>query len=240
MQMNAGGCCCGTVCGRAVTYPQASAQLESDFYYALNTPSNTPFYNPVTGLTMLYTDTTGNLGTLDDVGIVMLRPTSICTWSALRYGTGELQAFILRGHTVAVVIELSSCFTAAHKTLVDGWLSSLGGSSISIVRSSNFVGCQTVTNIAASNNINSDMATWRTGGTSDFLLSGSAAAVVTASTFSGNKIIVAATVSSLSGNTLNGKVLAMGDDNSLDTCANTVSPKNLFDGICAAFGQAIA
>ena len=102
--MNAGGCCCGDTPCRVVTYPQASEQLESDFYYALNTPSNTTFYNPVTGLTMLYTDTTGNLGALDDVGIVMLRPSEFCVWSDLRYGTAELEAFIRRGCTILIAI----------------------------------------------------------------------------------------------------------------------------------------
>ena len=30
------GCCCGITCGATKAYPQASAQLESDFYYALS------------------------------------------------------------------------------------------------------------------------------------------------------------------------------------------------------------
>jgi hypothetical protein len=157
----------------------------------------------------------------------------------LRYGTAELEAFIRRGCTILIAIEVSGCFSAAHKTIVDGWLSSLGASNIAIVRSSHFLGCQTVTNFAAVNNINAAMNTWRTGGTSDFTLSGSAKAIVTGSTFSGNKIIVAGTVSSLSSNPLNGKVVACGDDNSFDSCINLISPGNLFDGICAAFGDAI-
>lgn len=239
MQMNAGGCCCDDTTCLAVTYPQASEQLESDFYYALNTPSNSTFYNPVTGLTMLYTDTTGNLGALDDVGIVMLRPSAFCVWSSIRYGTAELEAFILRGNTIIVVVEISTCFSADHKTIVDGWLSSLGASNIAIVRSNHFAGCQTVTNIAAVNNINAAMNTWRTGGTSDFTVSGSAKAIVTGTTFSGNKIIVAGTVSSLAGNTLNGKVVTCGDENTFGTCNDATSPANLIDGICGAFGDAI-
>lgn len=233
------GCCCGIPCGITVTYPQDTEQKESDFYYALNTPSNQTFYNPVTGLTMLYTDTTDNLGPLDEVGIVMLMPTSICIWTELRYGTGELQAFIRRGHTVGIAIEVQgafNCFDLGDKGRVDGWLTSLGAADIAIVRANLHVGCQTVTNNAAPNSLNDGIANWRTGGSSYFTLTGNAVAVVEDTS---GATLVAAVVSTISGNSNNGKVLTFGDDNTFNTCLTGVTLQTLYDNVCAIIGQPI-
>lgn len=226
-------------CGSSVRYPQSSEQIESDFYYALNTPSNEEFYNPVTGLTMLYTDTTSNLGPLDEVGVVILTSTSLCVWTALRYGTTELENFIKRGHTVIITIEIQgpfNCFGLGDKSIVDSWLSSLGASGISIVRDNLLSGCQSVTNYAASNRLNDGLSTWRVGGTSRFTVSGAAVSVV--QDVSGN-ILVAASVSTLSGNTKKGKVIVFGDTNTINDCDSGSSLQTLYDNICAAIGKEI-
>ena len=239
--LSLGDCCDGLTCGRTVVYPQGSAQLESDFYYALNTPSNQTFYNPVTGLTMLYTDTTGNLGTLDDVGVVVIKTLDgLCFFQALRYGTAELEAFILRGHTVVIAIEFVgafNCFDAADKAIVDALISSLGGSAITTVRDTLYPGCQTISNAASANNLNAGITTWRTGGTSRLTISGSAFEVIR-DTF--GRILVAAVVSSLSGNTNKGKVIVFGDDDTLDSCAAGLTLQRLYDNICTIIGQDIA
>lgn len=227
------GCCCGPSCGVTVRYPQSSAQLESDFYYALNTPSDETFYNPVTGLTMLYTDTTGNLGPLDEVGVVILTTTSLCTWTALRYGTTELENFIKRGHTIIITTEIQgafNCFSLADKAIVDGWLTSLGGAGIAIVRTELYTGCQSVTNHASANNLNTSLTSWRVGGTSRLTVSGTAVSVVEDNT---GQIIVAGQVSTLSGNTLKGKVIVFGDTNTINDCNTGGTLQQLYDNICA-------
>lgn len=233
------GCCCGIACGTTVAYPQGSAQLESDFYYALNTPSNQTFYNPVTGLTMKYTDTTGNLGPLDQVGIVWLRSTSICTWTALRYGLDNLKDFIRRGHTVMITIEVQgpfNCFSLTEKSTVDGWLSGLGASDIQIVRGNLWEGCQTITNYAAANGLNDGIATWRTGGSSSLTITGSAVDIITDVS---SNILVAGVVSTISGNTYKGKVLVLGDENTTDTCNTGTTLQQLYDNVCARIGKVI-
>lgn len=233
------GCCCGIACGTTVAYPQGSDQLESDFYYALNTPSNQTFYNPVTGLTTLYTSTTGNLGPLDQVGIVWLRSTAICTWTALRYGLDNLKDFIRRGHTVMITIEIQgpfNCFSTGEKATVDGWLSGLGASDIQIVRDNLWGGCQTITNYATSNGLSSGIATWRTGGSSKFTLTGGAVEIVKDVS---NNVLVAGVVSTLTGNTNNGKVIILGDENTTDTCLSGTTLQQLYDNVCARIGKAI-
>jgi len=234
------GCCCGTIpCGTTVAYPQSTAQLESDFYYALNTPSDQTFYNPVTGLTMKYTDTFGNSGPLDEVGIVWLRSTSLCTWTALRYGLDNIKDFIRRGHTVMITIEIQgpfNCFSAGEKTTVDGWLSGLGASDIQIVRDNLWPGCQTITNYATANGLNDAITTWRTGGSSRFTLTGGAVSIVTDVS---SNVLVAAVVSTLSGNTNNGKVIVLGDENTTDTCLSGATLPQLYTNVCTRIGKVI-
>lgn len=226
-------------CGTTVAYPQSTAQLESDFYYALNTPSDQTFYNPVTGLTMLYTSTSGNSGPLDDIGIVWLRSTSICTWTALRYGLDNLKDFIRRGHTVMITIEVQgpfNCFSTGEKATVDGWLSGLGASDIQIVRDDLWSGCQTITNYAAANGLNAAITTWRTGGSSKFTLTGGAVPIV--EDVSGN-VLVAGVVSTLTGNTNKGKVIVLGDENTTDTCLSGATLPQLYTNVCSRIGKSI-
>ena len=231
------GCCCGTIpCGSTVAYPQSTAQLESDFYYALNTPSDQTFYNPVTGLTMKYTDTTGNLGPLDEVGVVWLKSTSLCVWTALRYGMDSLKDFIRRGHTVMITIEVQTCFTNTHKTLVNGWLSDLGASDITIVRAEIMGGCQTITNYAASNGLNTGMSTWILGGSSRFTLTNDAASVVENAS---GEILIAGVVSTITGNSNNGKVIVLGDQNMTDCAGTATTMSQLYDNVCAIIGEPI-
>lgn len=230
------GCCCGITCGTTVVYPQASAQLESDFYYALNTPSNQTFYNPVTGLTMKYTDTTGNLGPLDAVGIVWIKSISTCDWQNLRYGFDELRNFIRRGHTVMITIEVAGCFTSADKTMVDGWLSELGASDIGMIRANIMYGCQVITNYAPSNGLNTSMSTWRLGGSSELTITGDAVEVVTNAD---GKILVAGVVSTITGNSNNGKVLVLGDENMTDCPGTSTTMQKLYDNVCEIIGEPI-
>ncbi len=185
---------------------------------------------------MKYTDTTGNLGPLDEVGIVWLKTSSFCAWTALRYGMDNLKDFIRRGHTVMITIEVQTCFTNTHRTLVSGWLSSLGASDITIVRAEILGGCQTMTNYAASNGLNTGMPTWILGGSSRFNLTGDAVSVV--EDVDGN-ILIAGVVSTIAGNANNGKVLVLGDQNMTDCPGTATTISQLYDNVCAIIGDPI-
>lgn len=236
-QFNPGCCCTSTAC-RTVYYPQTTApgysMHEAWFIHALNVPSDEEFYEPITDTWQLYTSTPGNLGKLDEVGIIIMTSVSICNWKDVSFGYDELIEYIRRGNSVVIAAEhASGCFGLDDLAIVNDWLLNLGSPIMTVIRDSVYSGCQTIHNYAndvIKSNLNWNIPTWGLGGSSLLDLSGGSSHAVVMDNDS--TVFVGACLSTYNtGN--NGKIILMGDNNMLNSCATPTLDK-LFNNICKA------